>query len=479
MSILRPVFLTALSMSLVACSSSSDGSKTGDISGTGSTGHNSTSGAASSQGRDDAGTLSTGGVGSSSGQPSNGSGGSAANGGGGSGAQPANGSGGQGARQPGSGAAAGEASCVEIESQTTRIVEEALPPILEFMIDVTGSMDDAAYPDDSQNDVSKWNEMQRVLPTAFAGLPSDWAVGVSYFNKQDDCYEPRQAVPIAPLSPDQLTDIDDSIRSQRTGGYTPTLAAWRFALEQVNGWEAPTEYAESPRYVVLITDGVPTVTRDGCSIQNPIQQAEYDYLVESVKAEGEAAGVQTFVVGVLGSEDPQGATYDPLYMLSQVATAGGTAQPEDCVAVSGTVSTPVSDRRGAGANALETRGTYCHFDMTADPDFASGLLGALEAIAEQVETVVPMSCSYEVPAPPEGFFLDPSKITVSYTSSADAMRDLSQSTDDSCESGEWFISATDGFGLPTTIELCPDTCSAAQQDPGASVALSFGCVLPM
>ena len=46
------------------------------------------------------------------------------------------------------------------------------PPILEFVIDVTGSMaDQPAYPTQA-NSPSKWTEMQRVLPTAFQSFPN-------------------------------------------------------------------------------------------------------------------------------------------------------------------------------------------------------------------------------------------------------------------------------------------------------------------
>jgi hypothetical protein len=475
MSTARALSLAALSLSLAGCSSPTKPGDEGTAGGAGVDGSATGSGAGAdaSGARGDAGGVGTGAAGSAGAEQPNANGGSGAKRPGTAGAGPSSASAG----------AAGEVACVELESQTTLIQQEATLPILEFQIDVTGSMDDDASPDDSQNDASKWREMQRVLPTAFASLPEDWAVGVSYFSKPDDCYEPRQAVPIAPLNDDQLTTINDSIADRHTGGYTPTLAAWRFAIEQVTSWDAPTspvDYTDSPRYVVLITDGIPTVTRDGCTVQNPIDQDEYDYLVDSVKTEGEQAGVRTFVVGVLGSEDPQGATYDPLYMLSQVATAGGTGQPEDCVAVSGTVSEPVQDGRGRGAtNRLETRGTYCHFDMTTDPDFAAGLLSALQSIAEQVETVVPMSCSYEVPEPPQGYFLDPDDITVTHTSGAGKIASLTRSPDESCANGDWFVEAEDSFGIPTTIELCPDTCSVAQQDPGAAVSLSFGCVVPM
>jgi hypothetical protein len=374
---------------------------------------------------------------------------------------------------------------VDIESQTTEIVQSSVPPVLEFQIDVTGSMGDDAYPDDPAKNATKIEEMQRVLPEAFASLPDDWAVGVSYFNKELElCYVPEQTVPIAPLTPAQREALNASLEQQTAGGFTPTLAAWQFALDQVASWTPPPpppDYSASPRYVVLITDGVPTVTRDGCIIEYPISQLVYDYLVDAVSAQGQAAGVQTFVVGVLGSEAPQGATYDPLYMLSQVALAGGTPQPEDCVPVSGTVSEPADDALLGllTTNSLTGRGSYCHFDMTADTDFASGLLSALGAIAEQVESVVPMSCSHDVPPPPSGYFIDPEQITVTYASGDGFATVLARSPDGSCAAGEWFVAAADEQGIPTRIELCPAICDTAQQDVGATVSLGFGCVTPM
>ena len=292
--------------------------------------------------------------------------------------------------------------------------------------------------------------------------------------------------PQSPLSPAQRETLNASLEQQTSWGFTPTLAAWQFALDQVTSWTPPPpppDYSASPRYVVLITDGVPTVTRDGCTVQYPISQEEYDYLVDAVRTQGEAAGVKTFVVGVLGSEAPQGATYDPLYMLSQVALAGGTPQPEDCVSVSGTVSQPAVDPLlgvlTGDTNSLTSRGTYCHFDMTADTDFASGLLNALGTIVEQVESVVPMSCSHDVPPPPSGYFIDPEQITVTYTSGDGIETVLARSPDGSCAAGEWFVAAADEQGVPTRIELCPAICDSAGQDVGATVSIGFGCVTPM
>lgn len=223
------------------------------------------------------------------------------------------------------------------------------PPVLEFVIDVTGSMADLpAYPDDPSHEASRWDEMQRVLPGVFADLPADWVVGLSYYRKPDDgCFEPDQSVPIGILDAAQKAAVTASIQRRRpqadtnapdnVQGATPTLAAWRAGLAELVAWVPPPGYEPSPRYVVVITDGVPTVESDGCTYTNPITRAEYDREIEIVREEGEAAGVRTFVVGVLGSEQTQNATYDPLYMLSQLALAGRTEQPPGCVPTSGTV----------------------------------------------------------------------------------------------------------------------------------------------
>jgi len=101
-----------------------------------------------------------------------------------------------------------------------------------------------------------------------------------------------------------------------------------------------TGYELSPKYIVLITDGVPTIDRDGRTIHgNGISQAEG----------GAAAGIKTFVMGVVGSDNPQGAPYDPLYMLSKLAVAGGTSA-SGCVPSSGVPE----------ASSVNPRGTYCH-----------------------------------------------------------------------------------------------------------------------
>ncbi|MGC4091081.1 MAG: vWA domain-containing protein [Polyangiaceae bacterium] len=275
------------------------------------------------------------------------------------------------------------------------------PPVLEFVIDVSGSMaDQPAYPGQA-NSATKWQETQRVLPGVFQALPASWAIGISFYRKPDNgCFMGDQSVTIDALSDAQKSSISASIAARgpknnttaanNVQGATPTLPAWRFGLEQLKAFNNPT-FSNSPRYIVLITDGVPTVNADGCTYVNPITQSEYDSQVDIVSNEGSSANAKTFVVGVLGSEQTGNATYDPRYMLSRLAVAGRTEQPGGCTPMSGNVDTSVTP------SVVTQPGSYCHYDLSASTDFGGDLAKALGKIVSSV-----VSCNYSVPAPPSG-----------------------------------------------------------------------------
>jgi hypothetical protein len=349
---------------------------------------------------------------------------------------------------------------------------KALPPIVEFLIDTTGSMNLDAYPNDPARNNSKWMEMKTVLPQAFANLPVTWALGVSFFNLNvaagETCYAGTQAVPIAPNDDTQLGLIATAINAVVPVGATPTMAAWHFALNQISTWPAPTGYESSSRSIVLITDGIPTITNDGCYVlgsttsngQDAITEAEYNALVSGVQNEGTAADVGTFVIGVLGSENPQGALYDPLYKLTQIAVAGNTAKA-NCTPASGT----------SNGTTVSPRGTYCHFDMTADPEFATGLSAALAAVSATVP-----QCTFEVPPAPPGKIYDPNGTTVTYITAAGVTLPLKLATSSACTDGQWYISAKDANNFPTNLELCKNTCDTVARDPGAKIKVGYQCI---
>jgi hypothetical protein len=329
---------------------------------------------------------------------------------------------------------------------------EGGPAVVEFVVDTTESMAQTAP---STGGRTKWAVMQDALPQALAGLPESWAIGMIFYcrNETGNCYQGREAVPIALHDAAQQAALADAIEARDTCQYTPSQAAWNFGLNTILN-------TTGSRYVVLVTDGVPTVNSDGCTLGSgdpSISQAEYDQFVATVAAQTAGTGVKTFVVGVPGSEDPQGADYDPMYELSLLAAAGGTALA-GCTPSSGT----------SNGDSVDPRGTYCHYDMTQTTDFASGLLGTISAIAGGI-----VSCDYTVPPAPPGQVIDPNKVNMIYNDNAGNGTSylILPNGDANCDRGWQYTDAT-----KTAIHICQITCEEVQANPAARISLMFGCI---
>jgi hypothetical protein len=427
----------------------------------------------------------TGGVPGSGGLPASGgisTGASSAGGTGnsGTGASNTGATSGSGTSGSGTGATAsgtGGGACASADSQA-----KPVPPVLFFMIDSTGSMGDVPQ-SGSTGGQTKWAALRGVWPSVIQGMPSTWAVGLALWScPTANCpngtgYQPTTypfaTVPLGILNSTQVASLINLPNTQ-VGGYTPTQCAYAYALQQVKNWVAPPAFAKSPRYIVMLTDGVPTVNSDCRTLgvldagPHPISETEYQNVISAVAA-GTAAGIQTFVAGVPGSDEPQGAPYDPMYMLSLVAQAGGTAKTT-CTPTQGTVCNTVSTCGNYGT--VNPRGTYCHYDLTQSTNFAADLQAAIGNIAAQL-----VSCSYPFPTPPAGWaMVSTNQIGVSLTTSATGTATLNEAPNDDCaQGGEWFLK-TDAGGNPTEIDLCPNTCASAQADLSASVSVHFTCI---
>jgi hypothetical protein len=279
-------------------------------------------------------------------------------------------------------------------------------------------------------------------------------------------------VPIGVLNSAQVTALS-TLPATQIGGYTPTECAYNYALQQIQSWVAPPAYAQSPRFIVLLTDGVPTVSNNCQSLGNiqqgtmPIDEAQYGGLIATVAAGTASTGIKTYVAGVPGSDEPQGAPYDPMYMLSLLAAAGGTARP-NCTPVAGTPNNPTGT-----LGTVSPRGTYCHYDLTTQTDFGAALQNAIGAIAASL-----VSCEYPVPPPPAGYImLSTTDVEVTLTTSGGSTPLTRAPGDDCAQGGGWFYKSFDATsGLPTQIDLCPDTCAAAQSDLNAAVSIHFVCL---
>lgn len=374
---------------------------------------------------DDGLTQGVGGSGASAaagGSLSGGTGGTLAGGAGGSGGSLSGGSGGSlggsgGSLNPDAGCAKGTAAAT-LE-----------PAVLEFVIDTSGSMRDRA-PGSNQ---TKWVVTRDALVQAFNGMPETAAAGIFYYpgGEPPPCIRRQQAVPIALLTPPQKQAIQSSLNSTSVAGGTPTHDAYLFGLETVNQSSLPGN-----KFIVLITDGIPTYALN-CqgNGSTPVSQASNDALVGQVRNAAQA-GLRTFVVGVPGSEGARNT-------LSRMATEGGTALP----------------------GCSDSGPSYCHFDMTTQPDLAQALNAALAAISGQA-----LSCEFDIPPPPSGEQLDPNRVNVTYTPTGGATEEIGRDpSTDQCNVG-WQYSPD-----RTRILLCGQLCDRVTADPGGKIEIVFGC----
>jgi hypothetical protein len=246
------------------------------------------------------------------------------------------------------------------------------------------------------------------------------------------CYRAEVAAPLAPLTVEQRTLIHQVNDAQSPFGGTPMHGAYNFGVEQL---KATT--LEGPRFLLLITDGIPTYTL-ACA-GNGRTRVDGAPLIQDVQARFDDSQIRTFVIGSPGSE----AARDDL---SKMASVGGTASPGCAV----------------GGPA------FCHFDMTAEPDFSKALNLALAQITQAT-----LACDYAVPKPPGGLRLDFNDASVVLESGGTSVREFQRSASGDCAEG-WQFGAD-----RSSIHLCPATCSELQgllqRDRTLEVSVKFGC----
>jgi hypothetical protein len=267
-------------------------------------------------------------------------------------------------------------------------------------------------------------------------MPEDTSVGVIFYpnvpnNNTQPCIERQTAVGIAELAGNgsqQRQRIARAFQRQRPEGGTPTHDAYEYALSDMSGSSASGE-----RFIVLITDGIPTYSLGCTGDGRPNNPVDSTPLVDAAR-EAAARGVRTFVIGSPGSEDARGS-------LSRMAEAGGTGT----------------------AGCSHDGPNYCHFDMTRERDLGAGLTNALGIIAG-----VALGCRYAVPPAPDGAMLDPGKVNVLFTPPGGSQELIGQSLDGGCSEGWQY---TDN---QSQIRLCSNTCERVQASEG-SLTLQFGC----
>ncbi len=366
---------------------------------------------------------------------------------GGSGA--AAGSGGTQGGNGGSAAGGGSGGIIVPIEASTDVTEEAcatatasaslLPTYLQFLVDISGSMncnpsDPPTVGCDTPGPDSKWVLTRKALESAIAMLPASTGAGViSYPNVvggSNLCFSGQAAVPLALLDDAQRQLINSTLDATTPSGATPTEDAYLYTTQSFG-----TVPAAANKFIVLITDGMPTVGL-GC-IGNGEDPVDTSALPDEAHTAA-AAGVKTFVIGSPGSQDFRSS-------LSQMALQGSTG-PAGC--------------SNNGPN-------YCHLDMTTQPDFGQAISDALAAIASKA-----ISCTFDVPDPSPGVKLDLNYVNVIYVSGGGPPQYMVYSGSDAgtCSGNGWTYTLD-----KKQIILCDQTCQQVQADSQASISIQFGC----
>lgn len=233
-------------------------------------------------------------------------------------------------------------------------------------------------------------------------------------------------VPVGPLSQTQ-SQIAGWLGSNSPGGNTPTLWALKRAYAYMSTVNVPGE-----RFVLLITDGVPT-TYTPAMLGFPESNIECkdlpDIEAEALTAAMGTPKIKTFVIGSPGSE---GASD----FLSQVALNGETPKSPNCSAAAGD----------------------CHYQI-GKANFQQDLQAALNDIAGKLS-----ECIFEIP---DGENADPDYVNV--VLEVNGMETTLYKD----------VAHTDGWDYTddshTKVELFGPACEQFKSEKGAKVSILLGC----
>jgi Mg-chelatase subunit ChlD len=230
------------------------------------------------------------------------------------------------------------------------------------------------------------------------------------------CEEPE--VDVGPLSdPAHAQKLIAAFNAHTPNGSTPTSAA----LDGATKWAAKYVFNHNhteQAIVLLVTDGEPTT----CDIDSV-------YINKIAEKALSGAGVLTFAVGLAGSNQST---------MNAIAQAGGTGQAF----------------------------------MIANGMAAQDLLAALKQIQANA-----VACSFAMPLPPDPKDeIDLGKVDVDYTPSGGGAKSKFPhvASASACNAAGGFY--YDNPSKPTTINLCPASCTKVQTDSGAKVDIFLGCI---
>lgn len=324
------------------------------------------------------------------------------------------------------------------------IQTEALPSVLELVVDTSSSMNDSARGGGgSKWDVTRAALLEAVVGVNGPGLPASIGVGLIFYPNKEVTPISRTATNVTAcvntgaMVPAQLLGnagaphrnlVRNAIEQVQLRQSTPTHDAYKYAFENgVSQTNLPGR-----KYMLLITDGTPTLSLGCMNPSGNLNDQNPQPIVDEIRRTA-AEGIRTFLIGSPGSEANRS-------WMSQAAVIGGTA-PMGC--------------QVNGPN-------YCHMDMTTAPNFSDALRDGLAAVVGAIN-----SCTYEFGTPPPGQTISANNINVTLTSGNQSTLVVRDDIGD-CSKG-WQLTPDNH------ILLCPETCARVQSDPLVTVDVMFGC----
>ena len=309
---------------------------------------------------------------------------------------------------------------------------ESTPFVLEFVVDTSLSMNEVpgastqpgrpGRPDAPATGPTKWQSTRDALKSVISGLPDTLAVGLLFYPNManqartkpaspETCVNTAAGIAPAPLTAAQKSNLIAALDATNPNGWTPTDAAYQFALESAI---LPTRLA-GDKYMLLITDGQPTLRGDCTSAGNNagIAPVESQPIIDHVSA-ALGRGVRTFLIGSPGSEGGRA-------WMSEAAIEGGTA--------------------AAGCKVMGP--PFCHLDMTTASDFGVALKAGLNKLTGSI------ACTYDIPDPGQGQVIDDNLIDLVVTTASGTQLVLPNDGAD-CD---------EGFRISATRSRLQGTCS--------------------
>ena len=305
---------------------------------------------------------------------------------------------------------------------------------LIIMLDKSSSMGNA---DEGFDPAERWDPVTQGL-LAFFEDPgtTDVSASLELFPADGDldraCSVAQYETPRVPLT--SLAESEGGgaaafeavIAGTRPQGGTPTLPALQGAINYAI--EVAIDDPADKTVVVFVTDGLPGfASPDGLVPGCENNDIDHSAAIARAAFEGNPR-ILTYVMGIGPSLDA----------LDAIANAGGTGMA---------ILMPVGDPE---------------LTMTT----VQQELAAIRTLN--------LSCDLAVPEPPAGEHLDPTLVNLTYVNS-EGENPIGRA--DGCpDSIGWQYSDFDTDGLPTMLELCPNTCAAVRGDVTGMLYVQFGCV---